>query len=412
MQANSAKKILFFVESISYGHIARSLIISQWLRELNPNIVIACPPSSRTIFDQAAFEIEEINITSPAQIYQRLCQGDSMYVKENLLTYFREDDLLIQKIKPQLIISDFRFTALQLAKKYSIPGVAISEVTCHPSFQPLGTVPDSLAKPDFAPLWLLDFISQKTPMGKMINKQKIAEISIPYQEASREYGMEILPSFFHYASQGDLCLICDHPDLIPLNSLRSGDIFTGAVLWKREDSLPPELVNLNPEQKIVYISLGTQDSLSTDFLENYIQLLLQENLQVIVSLGKRNLTVLSQNDNLWVFDFINDSKLLPLVNLMVYPGGAMSTYQGIACGIPLLVLPAHANQHFYAEAIVNQQLGYLLRPSRLNFKKLTETTLDLLNNSKIFDSVQRFKDKLSSFNNQKKIIERIKFLLN
>ncbi|TVQ42661.1 MAG: hypothetical protein EA365_14820 [Gloeocapsa sp. DLM2.Bin57] len=402
-------KALFFVEGISYGHIVRAFIISQWLRKLDINPLIVCPENYGSLFKKHCFEIENLTITPPGEIYQRLRQGDSMYLSENLLNYFAEDDSLIQKIKPDLIISEFRFTALQLAKKYQIPAVGITEATCHPAFiNNLGTVPDSLAKPEFIPLWLLDFIALKTPIGKIINQKTIQTISQPYQQASTTYGVEILANFFEYASQGDICLISDHPDLIPLNHLRSGDIYTGALLWERDEALPTELSQLNPHQKIVYISLGTQDSLATDFLTAYLNKLLAQDIQVILSLGKRNLTISSQ-PNLWVFDFINDSKLLPLVDLLVYPGGAMTTYQAIAKGVPLLALPSHANQHFYAEAIAQQKLGYCLRPSRLKIDQLVAKTVSLLNIPR--QPLREFQAKLSEFNHQEEILQKIEKLI-
>lgn len=135
------------------------------------------------------------------------------------------------------------------------------------------------------------------------------------------YGTEVLPTFFDYASQGDICLFCDHPALIPINPLRPGDFYTGALLSERPEPLPSVLSRLDPGKKTIYVSLGTQESLPTHFLENYIQQLLSKNLQVIVSLGQRPLRMSIKHNNLFVFEFVNDSKLLALVDLMVYPEG-------------------------------------------------------------------------------------------
>lgn len=404
-------RLLLVCEGISYAHIARSLIVARWLKSLNHQIIVACPDSSSALFISEEFETVPLKIANPLAIYRRLRQGGMMYETEDLLNYFQQDDLLLKQIQPHLIISEFRFTILQLAKKYGIPSVGMTEATCHPNFTPDGTVPDPFAKPRLAPLWLLDFISQRTKIGQKINQQIIQNISTSLREASVTYDVEVLPTFFDYASQGDLCLICDHPDLIPIHPLRPGDIYTGALLWERPESLPPELSQLDPNKKTIYISLGTQESLATNFVEDYAKKLIEQGLQVIVSCGNRPFKMVTKHKNLYVYEFVNDSKLLNLVDLMVYPGGAMSTYQAIASGVSLIALPAHANQHFYAEAIVRNKLGYMFRPSRLKINTLVAATLNLLNDPGTQESTKRFQQKMLSLKPQSTILNRIESLI-
>ncbi|MBF2021840.1 MAG: hypothetical protein IGR93_17525 [Hydrococcus sp. C42_A2020_068] len=404
--------ILFFCEGISYGHIARSLIVANWLKSLNRDIVIACTDKSSSLFAAEGFKTVSIEIAEPTAIYQRLRQGGMMYTTEDLIAYFTQDDLLIKRFQPCLIVSEFRFTAPQLAKKYGIPSVGMTDATCHPNFVSDRTVPDPFTKTLAAPLWLLDFISQRTKIGEVINRQTIQKISISLREASIAYGLEPLPTFFDYASQGDICLLCDLPDLVPIELLRSGDLYTGALLWERPEPLPHELFRLDPNKKTIYVSLGTQESLPTDFLKLYVEKLLERDLQAIVSRGKRSFEMPVESKNLFVFDFVNDSKLLPKINLMVYPGGAMTTYQALSCGVPLIALPAHANQHFYAEAIARNKLGYFFRPSRLNIDKLVRITLNLLEDSEIHASIKAFQKKLVSFDARETILSRIEALLN
>lgn len=403
---------LLFSEGISYAHIARSLIFARWLKQLNYPLVVACPETSSSLFQAEDFKIISLKMAETKAIYHRLRQGGMMYQTEDLLEYYKQDDLLIKEVQPQLIVSEFRFTALQLAKKYGIPSVGLTEATCHINFVPEKSVPDPFAKPHFVPVKLLDFIAQKTIIGELINQQTTKNISVSLREASVAYGLEPLPTFFDYASQGDICLLCDHPALIAIEPLRPGDMYTGAMLWERSEPLPPELTNLDINKKTIYICPGTQESLPTDFLISYIKKLLEENLQVIVSRGKRDFELNMNNPNLFVFDFINENKLLSQVDLMVYPGGAMSTYQALSCGVPLIALPAHANQHFYSEALVRNQLGCFFRPSRLNIDTLVKKSLFLLNDSTTKTATRKFKQKLASFEAKETILKRIEELLN
>ncbi|GAB4528794.1 MAG: hypothetical protein Tsb0014_10360 [Pleurocapsa sp.] len=409
--SNINKKIIVFVEGISYGHIIRALAIARWLKPLKYEIYLACPKRFHSIFFQEGLKLLDLSTACPQRIYQRLRQGKMMYLTEDLLDYYRQDERLIRAIQPDIIVSEFRFTALAVAKKMSIPTVGITDGTCHPNFKSDRTVPDPFARQSWMPLWLLDWIAQYTVVGDLINKQTVQYLSKSWQEAATIYGVEKLPTFFDYASQGDICLLADHPALINIKPLRPQDLYTGVLFWENPDLLPPEITQLNPLKKTVYICLGTQEALATNFLDTYVGKLLQQNVRVIVSRGRRSLQLTISHPNLLVFDFINERKLLPLVDVMVCPGGAMSTYQALGSGVPLMVLPAHANQHFYAEAIASRKLGYFLRPSRLKIDVLVEHTLDLLTNDTIKANVARFQQQLLTFQPKEQILNKIRLLV-
>lgn len=405
---NARSSILIFVEGMSFAHVIRALMIADWLRAARCPIVVACADRVAPHFRAKGFETLSLGEVDPALIYQRLSRGQPMYTADELTQYFQQDEQLIKRLQPSLIVSEFRITALQLAEHFGIPSIGITEATCHPEYKTEWSVlPDPFAKPRVAPLWLLDCLSRSSPLTERIKRRKLAESTAPFQAASVRYGLKPLPSFFDYLSQGDLCLICDHPALIPLHSLRPQDCYIGPLIWQRPDPLPDELSQLSPHKKTVYICPGTQNALSVKFLPSYIKQLLAHDLQVIVSRGRREFDLALSHPNLFVFDFVNDSKLMPLVDLMVYPGGSMTTYQALSNGVPLIALPAHINQHFCAEAIAHLQLGVFFRPSRLRARALTAATLRLLADVKTKQRVDYFKRVLTSMQPKDIFLERL-----
>ncbi len=408
----SPKRILFFCEGISFAHVARSLVVTKWLRDLGLPITVACAPSRAPLFRTIADSVASRQMADPKAIYSRLVQGSAMFETEELLGYFEEDEQLIRELKPGLIASEFRFTALQLANKHGIPCVGLTEATCHPAFIPEGTVPDSFAKPRFLPLEFLDYISQKTSIGRWLTRQTIDRISAPFRKASQAYGLDPLPTFFDYASQGDLCLLCDDPNLIPIANLRPGDLYTGALHWDPGDPAPPELARLDAGAQTVYVSLGTQESLGTDFVPEYVRRMLAHGVQIVLSRGNRPFTLDMADSKLFAFDFVNDLRVIPLTDLLVYPGGAMTTYAALSCGVPLLALPAHANQHFYAEAIARNHLGRFFRPSRLDVEELVKATLGMLSDESFRANARAFQARLLEFQGKGAVLARIRALLS
>lgn len=380
--------VLLFCEGISHGHLARALVMSQWLQNSSLQLRVVCPAKHASLFHQYRLATLPLSVADPALIYHRLRQGKAMYTREELIAYYREDKELLDEHQPDLVISEFRFTALQLAQQRSIPSVGMTDATCHPHLKILDRLPDPVAKPRFVPLPWLRALSNG-PVGRVLEGQFLQQAVAPFQQASQAVGLPTLESFFAYTSQGDLCLLCDDPRLIPIQALRPQDRYTGALLWQRTEPLPEKIIQLQPHIPTVYVALGTQPSLSTNFLPSYVQALLDRGAQVVVSKGNREVAINVRHSRLQVYDFINEGKLMPYIDVIVYPGGAMTTYQALTGQTALLVLPAHGNQHLYAQYIAHQGFGQFLLPSRTTTAKLVARTYQLLEDSALKEKLQQ-----------------------
>ena len=237
MNPSSDAPILLVSEGISYCHVVRPLIIGRWLKELDLPILVACPKGHQQVFADEGFATTPIETADPVKIYSRLAKGKTLYEANELLEYFEQDQQLISQVSPRMIVADFRFTIQQLATQAGIPLVGITSASCHPNFPLDGTTPNPFVKPAFLPAEFIDAL-QKTFIGAVTRKLLVKQLSAPYRQASSKYGMPVLPTFFDYASQGDLCLLSDHPEIMPVSQLRPQDIYTGALIWERDDPLP------------------------------------------------------------------------------------------------------------------------------------------------------------------------------
>ena len=409
MDERDQRPILLFSEGISYCHVVRPLVIGRWLKELGQPILVACPQKHEETFRQGGFRTIPIETADPGKIYARLAKGKTLYTTAELLAYYEQDEALLKAVQPRLVVADFRFPLLQLAKRDGIPSVGITSASCHPNFPLDGTTPNPFIWPSFLPAEFFDFM-QRTFVGALTRKLLVNDLSRPYRQASRKYGLPLLPTFFDYASQGDLCLLSDHPDVMPLPKLRPQDMYTGALIWERDEPLPPELKGLPADLKKIYITVGTQDSMSLDFLDDLLVGLLKHNFVVIVSKGKRQFDVGIQNERLFVFDFLNESKLLPLMDLYIYHGSAMSTYHGLYYGIPMISIPQQADQHFHSEAVVRLGAGTLFRPIHLRGTELVRAALELLHPISRSAASKSASNVLRSYDPQSHIIDRVSSL--
>ncbi len=402
--------VVVFSESISFCHIVRPLIFSRLFKTLKRKVVVACADKFAGLFHQHGFETTNLTTTNPTEIYHRLAKRAWMYEVDDLLRYYREDQKIIDSMKPGLIVSDFRFTALQLAKKMGIPSIGITSASCHPNFPIGSSTPNAYLPPKFFPLKIFNPLS-RTLLGDLVRKNIIRSISRTLRTASCRMKLPALDSFFHYAAQGDVCVLADHPMVMPIPRLRTQDIYSGALIWKREEPLSIDETALK-QRKVVYISVGTQEALDTAFLSPLLNKLLQQNLNVVLSKGNRKFEIDVRHPNLFIQDFINESRLLQMVDLWIYSGSAMSTYHGLHYGVPMVAIPAQADQHFHAEAIRRLGCGTYIYPSRMEVDQLVEISLRILKEDGIKRNCIEISRELRGFNQTNEIMQRIERLLS
>lgn len=402
----SGAPILLVSEGISYCHVVRPLIIGRWLKDLGLPILVACPQGHQQVFSEEGFATTPIETADPLKIYSRLAKGRTLYEASELLEYFEQDQHLIDQVSPRMVVADFRFTIQQLATQAGIPLVGITSASCHPNFPLDGTTPNPFVKPAFLPPEFIDAL-QKTFFGAITRKLLVRQLSAPYRQASSKYGMPVLPTFFDYASQGDLCLLSDHPEIMPVSELRPQDIYTGALIWERDDPLPDELEGLPPDRPKIYITVGTQESMSLEFLDELLRSLLEAGFTVILSKGKRPFQVAVRHEHLYVYDFLNETKLLPMLDLYITHGSAMSIYHGLYYGVPMISIPVQADQHFHSEALIRRGVGTLHRPVHLNVRKLVETAHQMLGDPAFRAASERTQSVLTAYSRREEVVSRI-----
>lgn len=405
-------RILLFSEGISFCHVVRPLVIGKWIKSLcDIDLVVATPANRVPFFAEEGFQTEVIQIADPREIYKRLSVGGPVYTVGDLEKYYRDDSILLDRIEPQVVIADFRFPLLQLSQHRSIPTIGITSASCHPSFDNSGSVPNCFLKPRLFPPALIDY-ADGTFLGRTVRRQILTQISRPYKEASRRHKLPVLESFFEYASQGDLCLLSDHPEVMSIKRLRQSDQYTGPLIWHRETPLPDGLSDtLIEASRVVYITVGTQDSMETGFVGPLARSLTSRGITTVISRGGRSFEISLKHEKLFVFNFLNESKLLPLVDLWIYHGSALSTYNGLAFGVPMISIPQQADQHFHSLALERLQVGEIVRPRELDVTRLVKLAMAFLEDNQIHDRSRLISDRLAGTELQQQAKNRIRSFL-
>lgn len=374
-----ASPVLLFCEAISHGHVVRCLGLAEALCAAGVGLVVAVPARLQHHFRAIGIAVADLQVVDTALLFARLCALEPTYTTAEIDGYYLQDKELLDRWRPRLVLSDHRVTAIQLAHRLGIPTVSLAEATVLPGFDPGScSLPDGLARPRWCPMPVLDAFARTSCWRRLAGRiaRRLAE---PWRVASRRHGAAELDTYLDYVSAGDLVLAADHPGLWPQVRLRPQDRYIGPCAARDHRPLPTELLDrIAGRVPLVYVSLGTQPALDPQLLLGELRGLLDAGYALVVSRGGRPVELPLTHERLLVLDFINDDLFLQHCDALVYGGGSCTTWKALAAGVPLVCLPAHPNQHFYADALGKAGVARLLRPNRLRRGQLVAAVRNAL----------------------------------
>jgi len=111
--------------------------------------------------------------------------------------------------------------------------------------------------------------------------------------------------------------------------------------------------------KLVYLSLGSLGSADVELMNRLIALLAKTPHRVIVSEGPQH-DQIELADNMFGEEFLPQTRILPLVDLVITHGGNNTVTESFHFGKPMLVLPLFWDQHDNAQRVHETHHGVKL----------------------------------------------------
>ncbi|MGW5667564.1 glycosyltransferase [Micromonospora sp. NPDC003776] len=186
----------------------------------------------------------------------------------------------------------------------------------------------------------------------------------------RDQGAPGLPDL-EFIHEGDLNLyvypeIADYTDVRPLgptwqrleSSVRETD---------DEFTMPPELADR--DGALIYFSLGSLGSADVELMRRVIDSLAKTPHRYIVSKGPLHAEI-DLADNMWGAEFLPQTKIIPLVDLVITHGGNNTTTEAFHFGKPMIVLPLFWDQYDNAQRVDELGFGARLDPYRFTDEQL------------------------------------------
>lgn len=276
---------------------------------------------------------------------------------------------IIARVEPDVIVEDnvLAFPALLTA---GVPFVRI--VSCNPL-----EVPGDDIAPAFS--GLADDDREGWAMFRTEYDRTHRPLWESFNEWVQEQGAPPLPEL-EFIHRGDENLyvypeVLDYTDARPLGEG-----------WHRLDSsvreteqAPADLpaAFTDGSRPLVYFSLGSLGSADVELMRRVIGVLAELPINVIVSKGPLH-DEFELAANMWGAEFLPQTKILPLVDLVITHGGNNTTTEAMHFGKPMILLPLFWDQYDNAQRVHERGFGIRLDTYRFTPEELQDAVRTLL----------------------------------
>jgi len=363
------KRILFVAEAVTLAQVVRLVTLARALPAGQYALHFASARFDPVVFAGAPqLTQHRIHSRSPAQVERAVAWGSRIYSRRVLSRYVDEDLRLIDRVEPDLVVGDLRWSLLVSAPLRRVPHAALINAYWSP-----WAVRERFPLPDH-------------PIVKLLGERMAAEyfpralpfvfrhFARPLDSLRGRHGLAPLGGLLELLTAGDLTLYADPPELIPTQGLPATHHFLGPVQWAPELPLPAWWEQLGGRPS-VYVTLGSSGNLAA--LPHIVSALAQLPVDVMVATAGR-VRLERPPANVFVADYLPGDLAARRASVVVCNGGSSTGYQALAEGRPVVGLPWNLDQYLAMSFMERAGTGVLLRATRARPAEVRERVVAAL----------------------------------
>lgn len=371
MQARNKPVILLVAEAVTLAHFARIAALAKTLDAARYEVVVAADPRYVELEASLGCAFHPIRSIPSAEFAQALARGKPLYDVKTLTQYVEDDLALLDLIKPDLVVGDFRLSLAVSAPLRQIPYAAVVNAYWSPYADITYPVPD-------LPMTRILGVPIAQKLFNLARPIAFALHARPLNQVRRRYGLPPMGHDLRAAyTWGDYTLYADVPELVPTRPLPANHRYLGPPLWSARVPLPEWWSRLPQNKPMVLLTLGSSGR--ADLLPMALSALSELPVTVIAATaGKIDLADVPANA--FVADYLPLDAAVQRSRLVICNGGSLTTYQALASGVPILGICSNMDQLLNMDAIERLGAGVSLRAARVRpdqLKAAVQTLLDL-----------------------------------
>lgn len=348
------RRILFAVEAITLAQVVRSAVLANQLDPDHFEVHFASGRFDPLVFGkEPRFRCWPLTTIDPVKAASDLERGKRLYETRVLTRYVDEELALLDEVKPDLVVGDFRLSLSTSAELAGVPCVTLINAYWSPYAERRGfPLPDHPIVDLLGDKLAARYFPQAMPMA-------FNHFAAPVNAIRKKRGLKEVGSLLEVLTHGDATLYLDVPELVPTGELPRHHGYIGPVQWEPQMVLPPSVARLmRSRDPIVYVTLGSSGRV--DRLPDVLAALSTLPVKVVVATAGRAVPA-HVPANAVVEPFVPGDAVASKASLVISNGGSTTGYQALARGVPVLGIYSNLDQALATEAIVNAGAGMGIR---------------------------------------------------
>ncbi|MGE3390910.1 MAG: nucleotide disphospho-sugar-binding domain-containing protein [Gammaproteobacteria bacterium] len=328
--------MVFFAETVTLAHVARPVTLASGLDPSKFDVTLAWHPRYETLFPVLPFATRKIRSIEPAQFLATLDAGRPSYDVETLVRYVEEDLQILDELRPDVVVGDFRLSLSVSARLRKIPYVNITNAY----WSPYADV--EIPVPDVAPLSGLPTWIAKT-LFRVVRPFVFARNAEPMRAAHRFFGVPPPPRDVRAAyTLADFVAYVDLPALVPMPRIPSNHHCIGPLLWSPSGRYPDwwdDMLAMRAPK--VYVTLGSSGAQS--ILPKVLAALADVSCIALVATAGRDVG-LAPSDRVLIADYLPGAEAAAASDLVICNGGSPTSYQALSMECPVFGICTNLDQ--------------------------------------------------------------------
>lgn len=409
MIRNSLKRFLVLPYTHTISHISRPLLVAKELRNRGHEVVFAGESPKINFIQQEDFIVFPLYEPNPDLLYGNIRKGKLKFVSDAEVEQMIDADIaLFKEVKPDIVLTDGRFTApistyIAGLKHAAIVNVSSTEYRALPYIPFFEWIPQWFIKRDTS-LWnMIDVINLKLEMLVFDNVMGI------FKKLSKKYGAKKTITATNCLTGKDITLLADIPEYFPTRNLPKNYHYIGPLTWKSNIPPPSWWPPENGNKLLIYITMGTTGV--KDFFTIIYDLIKKSDLKAVITTGGQLQDLSSIPDKLFIEDYIDGDLISEACDIVICHGGNGTIYQALQYGKPVIGIPTIPDQKFNMRRVEALGIGRKLSWKDFSLKPslLIEMIRSIIKEKSFYQNASKFKNILSSYNAAKiaaDIVER------
>jgi len=312
-----------------------------------------------------------------------LAQGRPLYDDLTLEKYVQQDLALIDSLRPDIVIGDFRLSLSVSARLRKIPYLAITNAYWSPYARQRYIAP-------VLPFTGLTGPTLATILFRLVRPLAFALHTLPMNRVRRHHGLPSLGADLRRVyTDADYTLYADVPELFPTHDLPAHHRYLGPILWSPPVARPPWWNQLPSDKPLIYLTLGSSGA--NDLLPSIIHACADLPVCLMVA-GAGTEPQTGMPGNVYWADYLPGIEAAARSSLVICNGGSPTSQQALAAGVPVIGIASNLDQMLNMRAILAKGAGHLLRADSFRPEALRKHVFEMLDDPRPTERAREIRD--------------------